>query len=143
MCQPWSMASANLELVRSILEEWERGDFSSAEWAHPQIEYTSSDPVLPLDRVGLAEMTNVWRNWLRAWKDFHVDGDQYREVDGERVLALVRYGGRGNPGGLRVGPPGAACLFHVRNGKVVRLVLYFDPEHALADLGLDPEGDSP
>ena len=137
------MASANLELVRSILEEWERGDFSSAEWAHPQIEYTSSDPVLPLDRVGLAEMTNVWRNWLRAWKDFHVDGDQYREVDGERVLALVRYGGRGNPGGLQVEPLDAACLFHVRNGKVVRLVLYFDPEHALADLGLDPEGDSP
>jgi ketosteroid isomerase-like protein len=138
------MASANLDLVRSIYAAWERGDFSSAEWAHPEIEYLSEDPLLPLGHTtGVAGMADIWRNWLRAWKDFHADADGYREVDGERVLVLLRYSGRGNPGGMEVMPTEAASLFHVRDGKVTRLVLYLDRERALADLGLAPEVSSP
>jgi len=131
--------SRNVSLVLTIYASWERGDFSSADWAHPEIEYVSDDPLLPLRRTtGVAGMARIWRNWLGAWKDIHADADEYIEVDGERVLVLVRYGGRANRGRLEITPTEAASLFHVRDGKVTRLVLYLDRDRALADVGLGP-----
>jgi len=37
----------------------------------------------------------------------------------------------------------AANLFYIRNGKVTRLLAYWDRAHALSDLGLPSEGNSP
>jgi ketosteroid isomerase-like protein len=76
------VASANLELVRSIYAAWQRGDYSSVEWADPEIEYVFADGPTP-------------------------------------------------------------NLLHIRDGKVTRLVIYFDRERALADVGPAREGSSP
>jgi ketosteroid isomerase-like protein len=130
--------SENLDLVRSIFAAWERGDFSSAEWADPDIEYVATESPAPGHWRGLAGMAEGFRDWLSGWKDFRVEADEYREIEGERVLVLHRFGGRGQTSGLEIGQmrSNGATLFHVREGKVSRLVLYADRERALADLGL-------
>jgi ketosteroid isomerase-like protein len=132
------MASANLDFVRSIYANWERGDFRSADWAHPKIEFVRADGTSPGSWTGLAGMTQAMRGDLSAWEDFRIEVDEYRELDGERVFVLVHFSGRGKTSGLdlRQKRSRAANVFHVRDGKVTRCVFYFDREHALADLGL-------
>jgi ketosteroid isomerase-like protein len=137
------MASPNVELVRSIYAAWERGDFSSAAWADPEIEYVDADGTQPGTWTGLAGMAEGWRGWLMGWKDVRVMAAEYIELDEGRVLVIYRGTGAGRTSGLRVEqihPRGGATLFHIRDGRVTRLVVYFDRERALADVGVAPEG---
>jgi ketosteroid isomerase-like protein len=136
------MSSANLDLVRSIHAAWERGDYSSTEWAHPEIELViSGDGPDPGSWTGIAEMAEAWRAVLSAWEGHRAAVETYRELDTERVLVLNYFSARGKASGLEVGQmqTQGASLFHLRDGKVTRLVLYWNRERALADLGLTPD----
>jgi ketosteroid isomerase-like protein len=138
-------ASPNLDLVRSIFESWERGDWSSADWADPEIEFVTADGPTPGSWRGLAGMAEGGRDFLSAWEGIRLAADEYRELDDERVLVLVQYSGRGKRSGLempRVWTKGAS-VFHIRHGKVRRLVHYLDRERGFADLGLASETDAP
>jgi ketosteroid isomerase-like protein len=132
--------SANLDLVRSIYAGWERGDFSSADWADPKIEFVIAGGPTPGSWIGLTAMTEAWREVLGAWEDHRTEVDEYRELDHDRVLVLVHFSGRGKASGLEArqftSTKGGANLVNLRGGKVVRLVIYWDRDDALADLGL-------
>jgi hypothetical protein len=78
--------SANLELARSIYAAWERGDFSSAEWAHPRIEFERVDESWRGRWTGRDGMAEGWREFVSAWDDLRVQADEYRELDSQRVL---------------------------------------------------------
>jgi ketosteroid isomerase-like protein len=133
--------SENVELVRSIRAAWERGDYSSSEWAHPDLQYVFADGPSPGRWKGLAGMAQGWRDFLSAWEEFRSDAEEYLELDNERVLVLTRHSGRGKASGLELRQMKAkgANLFQVRAGKVIRLVMYLDRARALADLGLPSE----
>jgi ketosteroid isomerase-like protein len=130
--------SENLDLVRSILADWHQANFRSVSWAHPQIEYILIGGPEPGKWDGLAAMTASVRGFMSAWEDYGITAEDLRELDDERVLALVRLSGRGKASGLEIAETDAqgAEVWHVRDGTVTRLVMYWDRERALADLGL-------
>ncbi len=133
-----------MELVRSILEAWERGDYSSAEWADPGIEAVIADGPAPGTWTGPAGMAAGFRDFLSAWDEVRHDADEYRSIDGERVLVLTQFRARGKTSGVELGQirTNAAVLFEVRDRKVTRLVLYLERAHALTDLGFATEAGS-
>jgi len=124
--------------VQSIHAPFARGDYGSTEWAHPEVEFVIADGPSPGTWTGVPAATRAWREFLSAWDEFRIEIDEYRELDDERVLALDRRVARGKTSGLEVGQTQAAGLWHVREGKVTRLVFYLDRDRALTDLGSAP-----
>ncbi len=134
--------SENLDIVRSVYAAWERGDYSSVAWAHPEIEYVilrHRDGFAPVSARGHTEMREAARNHIDAWTHLRIAAEEYRVLDSERVLVLDDLSGRGKRSGLEIGElgKGGAHLFHVRDGMVRRLVVYDDRNQAIADLGLE------
>jgi ketosteroid isomerase-like protein len=129
--------------VRSIYAAWERGDYSDAVWADPEIEFVLADGPEPGCWTGVAAMAKAWSERLSAFDDYRTAGREYRLLDDERILVLVAHTGRGRSSGLEVADLGPASvghpvvLFHIRDGKVIRLVIYLDRDRALADLSLE------
>jgi len=138
------MASANLDLVRSVCTAWERGDYGSVEWADPEIEYVHVGGPAPGSWKGVSGMAEGWRDILSVMTDHRVTVDEYRELDGDRVLVLFHLSGRGRTSGLDLGQVQAkvASLFHIRGAHVTGLVNYLDRDRAFADLGLSRDGDA-
>ena len=129
--------SENLDLVRSIYADWERGDFRSVDWAHPEIVFESTG-FDSTRTTGLVEMGQRWREWMSVWEDYRTESEEFRELDGGRVLVLMYHDERGKASGVGIEgmkTPGAN-VFDIRDGKVTRVALYWNREDALADLGI-------
>jgi ketosteroid isomerase-like protein len=128
--------SENVDLIRLIYANWERGDFRSTEWVDPEIELVIAEGLDGDVLTGLDSTARGWRDWLSAWDGYRAHACEYRILDDERVLVLGRMSGRGRMSGAS-SETETVNVFHVRNGKVVRLALYRNRPRAFADLGLE------
>jgi SnoaL-like domain len=127
--------SQNVDLVRSIYAAWGTGVFRATGWADPEIDFEIVDGPDPGHWHGMAGMAEGWQGWLAAWDGYVAEADEFRELDGGRVLVFGRMSGRGKTSGVNV-DTAFVNLFAVRDSKVTKLVLYSSSERALADLGL-------
>src|SRR5438067_609451 len=65
--------SDNLDLVRSVYADWERGDYRSAEWADAEIELVVGDGPSPGHWHGLAGIAESARDLFSAWENLRAE----------------------------------------------------------------------
>jgi hypothetical protein len=131
--------SENLDLVRSIFADWERGDWGRADWADPEIDFEFMDGPSPSVAKGVGEMARMWADVLSTFDEYRANVTDMREIDHERVLVLTE--ASGITGRSRMPIPEewnrGASVYRVCDGKVFGIQVWFDRANALANLGLE------
>jgi ketosteroid isomerase-like protein len=132
------MSQANIEAVKCVYEEWVKGNFT------PRFELYADDFVWGWsdDFPGLAgvyrdpaERNRRLREWLSPWEHWRVVPEEY-VAEGDHVVVLTRYRGRGKGSGVEVDTEGAH-VWTLRGGRAVRLEVFAKREKALASVGLE------
>jgi hypothetical protein len=132
------MGSENVEAVRRIHDGWARGDFSSIEWADPEIVFRTPEGLGGSEYRGVEDMAREWASWLHTFKGFRSEALEYFE-SGDQVVTFNRFSGSGKASGLPLSEIPGAARFRLRGGKVVELEISTDRRQALRDAGIDPE----
>jgi limonene-1,2-epoxide hydrolase len=128
------MSQENVELVRSLQDDWNRGDTTAdPDRVHPDLEFLPRRAATEGAYRGLAGLERFIADTLEVFEKFEL---HYEYADlGERVLAWghihVRARGSGIETDIEIGG-----VFEFRDGKVVRWEDFGSKDKALEALGL-------
>jgi ketosteroid isomerase-like protein len=125
--------------IHEVLEAWRRGEVDPARLGlyHPDVTY--EDYELP-DHVGevfhgLEGVLEAMESWSEPYEE--MTNELQRIVgSGDCLVAIHRFRARARHTGLEFDQP-SAYVYTFRDGRIIRIQGFWDPEEALAAAGLE------
>jgi ketosteroid isomerase-like protein len=131
------MSQQNVEIVKRATDALNRRDVD----AYGEL-ITADYELLPamtgftgVSFRGREGMERYFEELADTWEEFSVLAEDFRELDGECMLVLVRLEGRGKGSGIPIDAL-HTVLFHFRGGRISRIHSYLDRGEALRAAGL-------
>jgi ketosteroid isomerase-like protein len=135
------MPNANIEALRRLYAEWEKGNmWALRDIADPDIEWEWSEGLATLSggpRVyrGLEEIGRATLEWLSAWDFYWMTAEDFVEA-GKRVVVPMTIHAR-TAGSDSVTRQQMAAVWVLRDGRAVSVRFYDQREEAMRAAGLD------
>jgi ketosteroid isomerase-like protein len=129
------VATKNVEFVRRIAAEWERGSFPAEVFAEDvRIVWLEGVGVSP-ETNGLDEARREIGNWLQNFDHAVLAIEEIIDAGGAHVVTIGVWRARGRASGVET-TWRHGQIWTIRDGKVTELVSYTDPDEALAAAGV-------
>jgi ketosteroid isomerase-like protein len=121
------------EKLEQLYAEWARGDYSRDDIWDPDVEMDTFGMGELMRARGRDAVASTLGDWLSAWeRPLIIELDELVQR-GDRILALMRWRGKGKESGVEMEAPGAH-LWTFRDGLIVRFDVYRDRDEARAAL---------
>jgi hypothetical protein len=132
-----AMSQKNVELVRSLQDDWNRGDTTvDSDRFHPDLEFLPLRAATEGAYRGLSGFESFVADTLEVFEKFEM---RYEFADlGERVLAWGHIHVRARGSGIETDIESGG-IFEFRDGKVVRWEDFGSKDKALEAVGLAPD----
>jgi ketosteroid isomerase-like protein len=133
------MSKENVEMVRRQYDAFSRGDHDAAiAMLHPEFEWRGPRefPDLAEPHYGHAGVRRYLAKLAEAFTDYRMVGEQFIDVDDDRVLVFAREGGRGMGSGIEVQTNPTGHVWTFRDGKPASLQSYWERADARRAVGL-------
>ena len=134
---------APLEVVRSILAGWSKGDmWAGGERYAEDVVFTSDWPEGSATCNGVDEMTRFMVDFLGQWATWRVEGHRFAE----RAPGTVLVEGRSYAAGTRSGVEVENAWFGVfvfRGDRIAKLHVHHDRQEVLSVAGLTESASAP
>jgi ketosteroid isomerase-like protein len=124
--------SQNEEIVRGIVEAWNRGDLEDLlEGLDSRIEW-HVPPMLPEKTVyhGHEGVRELWRSMRESFDHLHLVVEEIVDA-GDQIMGLIAVLGRGKESGVVVESPSFGWVWSLRDRKIVRVDVYPNRAEAL------------
>jgi ketosteroid isomerase-like protein len=134
------MSKENVEMVQTLFEEWERGDFwSKTELYAPDVEWRWSRGARAprsgsSSYTGLTEIGDAMREWLSDWGWFHLTAEEFIDA-GDQVVVMTQVHARLKDGRGEIHDH-QADVITIRDGRIVRMETFDGRAEALGSLEL-------
>jgi ketosteroid isomerase-like protein len=130
------MSEENVETLRRLYNEWSRGEF----WGlggllAPEATFWSELPPGKVLCHGSREVDRFFREFLRQWRDYRIEGDEFIELNDESVLVAGRQSGEGTHSGAPTEQP-LSIVWTFRGGAVTAMYCAIERGTAVEAAGL-------
>jgi ketosteroid isomerase-like protein len=140
------MSQENVEVIKRAHERL-FGDLAGfrgvaadlAKFCDPEVHVDQTRRVLnPASYDGYEGLVRAFTEVRDAWEQFALEPEQFIDA-GDRVVVIHRVRARGRGSGVEI-VARSASVYTLRDGRVVRLVVYGEPSEALEAVGLRSSG---
>jgi ketosteroid isomerase-like protein len=130
------MSEENVEIVRRVYAEWERGNFWTPQFFDPSVHVRWANPIFArgAETQGIEALTRAVQGFLDAYEDMTATAERLIDT-ADQVVAVEVWRGRGRASGIEMEEP-AGSVWTMSGGKATHVVFYGEVSEALEAAGL-------